>query len=62
MKKKAVLILFFCLSSLSFAETGNVSTQWENFVMYYKGKGVTQVYTEAIKWYLKAAVQGYASA
>ena len=30
--------------------------------MYYYGKGVTQDKTEAVKWYRKAAEQGYARA
>ena len=30
--------------------------------MYAKGQGVTQDYTEALRWYRKAAAQGYAAA
>ena len=30
--------------------------------MYYEGRGVSQDYAEAVKWYLKAADQGKADA
>ena len=30
--------------------------------MYYKGKGVSADVAEAVKWYLKAAEQGFADA
>ena len=29
---------------------------------YYNGQGVPQSYADAVKWYLKAAEQGYAKA
>ena len=29
---------------------------------YYNGQGVTQDYSEAVKWFRKAAEQGYAAA
>ncbi len=30
--------------------------------MYYNGRGVTQDYAQAVKWYRRAAEQGYANA
>ena len=44
------------------AEQGHVGAQYNLGVMYENGKGVTQDYKEAVKWYRKSAEQGTASA
>jgi TPR repeat protein len=44
------------------AEQGNAQAQNALGAMYYNGKGVSQDFKEAVKWYRLAAVQGYASA
>ena len=44
------------------AEQGNVMAQNSLGWCYYFGKGVTQDYTEALKWYRKTAEQGNAMA
>jgi TPR repeat protein len=43
-------------------EQGNASAQYYLGVMYDKGNGVSRDYAEAVKWYGKAAEQGYAKA
>ena len=40
------------------AEQGDSLAQFNLGLMYYNGRGVTKDYTEAIKWYKKAAEQG----
>ena len=45
--------------TLERAEQGDTIAQTDLGDMYYNGKGVTQNYSEAIKWYRKAADQGY---
>ena len=42
------------------AEEGDVEAQNKLGMIYYNGEGVPKDYTEAIKWYRKAAEQGYA--
>ncbi len=44
------------------AEQGNASAQFFVGAMYENGHGVTQDYTEAVKWYRRAAEQGDATA
>jgi len=44
------------------AAKGDVDAQYNLGMMYDYGKGVTQDYKEAVKWYLLAAEQGSASA
>ena len=44
------------------AEQGDASAQAILGSMYNNGKGVTQDYTEAVKWYTLAAEQGLAGA
>lgn len=44
------------------AEQGHVKAQYNLGNGYRRGKGVTQDYAEAQKWYRKAAEQGYAIA
>ena len=40
------------------AEQGLAAAQKKLGICYYIGQGVTQSYTEAVKWYRKAAEQG----
>ena len=44
------------------ADTGDVSAQYNLGVMYDLGQGVPEDSVEAVKWYTKAANQGYAEA
>ena len=44
------------------AEQGDAVAQYNLGIMYDKGKGVAQNYTQAVAWYKKAAAQGFASA
>lgn len=44
------------------AEQGNATAQVILGVMHYEGKGVTQAYKEAVKWFRKSAEQGDARA
>ena len=44
------------------AERGNLAAQWYLAVMYEYGRGVSQNYSEAIKWYGLLAEKGFASA
>ena len=44
------------------AEQGHVRAQSSLGVMYYQGEGVQQAYTEAVKWFRRAAEQGDAAA
>ncbi len=44
------------------AEKGDVKAQYNLGLMYIRGDGVEQSYTEAAKWHRKAAEQGYADA
>ena len=44
------------------AERGNASAQYSLGLFYFEGLGVAQDYQEAVRWYLKAAEQGYAEA
>ena len=74
MKHFITLLLFCCLVSLpsgaqvsvsdlqKAAQNGNAAAQNSLGVCYANGQGVTQSYTEAVKWYRKAADQGYAVA
>ena len=47
---------------LALAKDGDGSAQFKLGLMYYHGEGVEQDYSEAFKWYSKAAEQGYAGA
>ncbi len=47
---------------LPLATQGNANAQYNLGLMYDEGKGVTQDYQEAIKWYRLAAEQGHESA
>ncbi len=40
------------------AESGDASAQYDLALHYFKGDGVTQSHTEAVKWFRKAAEQG----
>jgi TPR repeat protein len=44
------------------ADQGNPEAQWQIGMRYEKGQGVTKDQVAAREWYLKAAVQGYATA
>ncbi len=44
------------------ADAGNADAQFELGKMYYVGNGVPRDYTEARRWYAKAAAQGHAKA
>ena len=44
------------------AEQGDAAAQSNLGNAYYKGKGVSQDYVQAVFWYRKAAEQGYADA
>lgn len=44
------------------AERGNLAAQWYLAVIYEYGRGVSQNYSEAVKWYRLLAEQGIASA
>jgi hypothetical protein len=44
------------------AEQGDIDRQIELGYMYYEGRGVSQDYSEAAKWFLMAAEQGEAKA
>ena len=44
------------------AEQGDADAQYNLGVMYYDGRGVTQDYAEAVKWYRLAAEQDIAKA
>jgi len=44
------------------AEKGDVKAQYNLGLMYIRGDGVEQSYTEGAKWHRKAAEQGYAEA
>lgn len=41
------------------AEQGNAGAQNRLGIMYEKGQGVPQDHAAAVKWYRKAAAQGY---
>lgn len=49
-------------SLLSMAVREDVGIQYELGLCYYKGEGVPQSYTEAVKWFRRAAEQGFALA
>jgi TPR repeat protein len=65
-----VSILFYIMSVFVFAETdsldaikklaeqGDMSAQFKLGVTYYRGKGVSKDYSEALKWFRKSAEQG----
>ena len=69
-----IMILFFAIASGVFAQTANIVTltlkaksgkaeaQNDLGKAYYEGKGVEKNFTEAVKWYKKAAYQGNAKA
>ena len=68
-----LLICFFSFSAFAndvpkflemkgYAEEGQPWAQYGLGIMYYDGKGVTQDYKQAVKWYRKAAERGYADA
>ena len=44
------------------AEKGNAPDQFKLGVMYFRGKGTSQNYQEALKWFQKAAQQGLSDA
>jgi len=44
------------------AEAGDAEAQSELGMCYFRGKGVTKDYEEAVKWWTKAAERGYARA
>ena len=44
------------------AKQGGPLAQFKLGIMYYKGRGVAQDYTEAMKWWRLAAEQGFAEA
>ncbi len=50
-KNYSEAVKFFLLA----AEQGHAKAQYNLGVCYYKGQGVQQSYTEAVKWYRKAA-------
>ena len=44
------------------AKQGDVKSQIEVGLLYFRGQGVERDYQEAVKWYTKSAEQGYADA
>jgi TPR repeat protein len=44
------------------AERGDATSQFQVGWLYFEGKGVTQNYSTAVKWYRLAAEQGFAYA
>jgi len=44
------------------ADQGHSSAQYNLGLMYAEGKGITQNYKEAVKWYRKSAEQGHSTA
>ncbi len=73
MFRKLIIIIFLVFlssgyaradyeSTLAAAEKGDAKAQSSLGFMYSNGEGVTQDYTEALKWYRKAAEQGNAFA
>lgn len=52
----------YCEELVKLAEDGNAEAQSKLGICYEFGKGVTQSYSEAVKWYQKAAEQGNAEA
>jgi TPR repeat protein len=44
------------------ADQGDATAEYKLAQMYYEGRGVTQDYSEASRWYRKAAEHGYANA
>ena len=55
---KKVLYGGFSSQLVKMAEAGNARAQNNLGDCYYEGKGVTQDYKEAVKWYRKSAEQG----
>ncbi|MFN3077444.1 MAG: caspase family protein [Alphaproteobacteria bacterium] len=49
-------------SGLDAADQGSARAQFDIGIAYASGKGVTQNYAEAVKWFRKAADQGHADA
>ena len=45
-----------------FADQGEAWAQYNVALMYFEGKVAPQDYAEAVKWYCKAAEQGYGGA
>ena len=73
MKRIGLIALLCLLNSVSvtaddfsdtkaLAEQGYADAQYNLAIKYDKGEGVAQDYTEAVKWYRKAAGQGLAEA
>lgn len=76
MKKTALIAIcfsFFCIVNFAWGETdfqnitklaknGDIMAQFFLAGKYYYGYGVPKNYSEAMKWYRKAANQGYADA
>ena len=65
----AAILLFLTFSAIAdfkstllLANQGNPNAQFNLGYMYDTGKGVTQSYTEAVKWYRLAAGQGNSDA
>ena len=56
--EKKVLYGGFSSYLVKMAEAGNARAQNNLGDCYYEGKGVTQDYKEAVKWYTKSAEQG----
>lgn len=52
----------YCEELVKLAEDGNAEAQSKLGICYEFGKGVTQSYSEAVKWYQKAVDQGNAEA
>jgi TPR repeat protein len=69
----AIFLSFFCFVNLAWgeidlkeikklAESGDADAQYFLGTKYDQGQGVSQNYSEAVKWYRKAADQGHADA
>jgi TPR repeat protein len=56
------LILICAFTGLQDVRANEADEAYKTGLKYYKGEGVKQDYTEAIKWFRKAADQGYAKA
>ena len=64
----SLVLLFSCAEDAelkrtrSLANAGDATAEYNLGSMYYKGEGVIKDYKEAVKWFTKAAEQGFAMA
>ena len=62
MRGNKVGIMFLSLSAILVVPTADAMAQYNLGAMYDKGIGVKKDFSEAVKWYRKAADQGHSSA